>query len=80
MKDDDDMEGFSLFHAKKLVEAKKSQSKLNKHLIDLEYDSDDNPIIKKKDIEVLAPLDHVSIQYEPFKKALYKEAAKVCRS
>nr|XP_043620871.1 DEAD-box ATP-dependent RNA helicase 24 [Erigeron canadensis] len=41
----------------------------------LEYDSDDNPVVvlDKKKIEPIAPLDHSSIDYEPFNKDFYEE-------
>ncbi|XP_052185755.1 DEAD-box ATP-dependent RNA helicase 24 isoform X2 [Diospyros lotus] len=40
----------------------------------LEYDSDDNPIVlDKKKIEPILPLDHSSMEYEPFNKDFYEE-------
>ncbi|XP_057439214.1 DEAD-box ATP-dependent RNA helicase 24 [Lotus japonicus] len=40
----------------------------------VEYDSDDNPIvIDKKKIEPIPPLDHSSVDYEPFSKDFYEE-------
>lgn len=44
----------------------------------LEYDSDDNPIVlDKKKIEPIAPLDHSSIDYEPFNKDFYEEKTSI---
>ncbi|XP_058084369.1 DEAD-box ATP-dependent RNA helicase 24 isoform X2 [Magnolia sinica] len=40
----------------------------------IEYDSDDNPVvIDRKKIEPIPPLDHTSIDYEPFNKDFYEE-------
>jgi hypothetical protein len=38
---------------------------------------DDNPILKKKQIEVLAPLDHTKIEYEEFEKNFYDEPEEI---
>ncbi|KAJ0052576.1 hypothetical protein Pint_00850 [Pistacia integerrima] len=44
----------------------------------LDYDSDDNPIVvEKKRIEPIPPLDHSSIDYEPFSKDFYEESASI---
>jgi hypothetical protein len=43
------------------------------------YDSDDNPIIKKKAIEPLPPLDHSKIHYEPFEKNFYEEHEEIAK-
>ncbi|KAF5745928.1 DEAD-box ATP-dependent RNA helicase 24 [Tripterygium wilfordii] len=40
----------------------------------VEYDSDDNPVIKdKKNIEPIPALDHSTVDYEPFNKDFYEE-------
>ncbi|XP_004494432.1 DEAD-box ATP-dependent RNA helicase 24 isoform X2 [Cicer arietinum] len=44
----------------------------------IEYDSDDNPIVlDKKKIEPITPLDHTSIDYEPFNKDFYEETPSI---
>lgn len=44
----------------------------------VEYDSDDNPIVlDKKKIEPIPPLDHSSIDYEPFNKDFYEETPSI---
>lgn len=43
------------------------------------YDADDNPIIKKKDIGPLAPLDHSKIDYAPINKNFYVEAPEIAK-
>uniref|UniRef100_A0A0E0KCU3 RNA helicase n=1 Tax=Oryza punctata TaxID=4537 RepID=A0A0E0KCU3_ORYPU len=44
----------------------------------MEYDSDDNPIVvDKKKIEPIPPLDHSTIEYEPFNKDFYEEKPSV---
>ncbi|KAK7304924.1 hypothetical protein VNO77_42818 [Canavalia gladiata] len=44
----------------------------------IEYDSDDNLIIvDEKKIEPIPPLDHSSIDYEPFNKDFYKESTSI---
>uniref|UniRef100_A0A0D9VT84 Uncharacterized protein n=1 Tax=Leersia perrieri TaxID=77586 RepID=A0A0D9VT84_9ORYZ len=44
----------------------------------MEYDSDDNPIVvDKKKIEPIPPLDHSTIDYEPFNKDFYEEKPSV---
>lgn len=49
------------------------------NIIDCRYDSDDNPIIKKKAIEPLPPLDHSKIHYEPFEKNFYEEHEEIAK-
>uniref|UniRef100_A0A1D1Y952 RNA helicase n=1 Tax=Anthurium amnicola TaxID=1678845 RepID=A0A1D1Y952_9ARAE len=40
----------------------------------VEYDSDDNPVfVDKRKIEPILPLDHSTIDYEPFNKDFYEE-------
>jgi ATP-dependent RNA helicase DDX42 len=41
--------------------------------LDHRYDDDDNPILKKKQIEPLTALDHTKIEYEEFEKNFYDE-------
>ncbi|GLT42648.1 hypothetical protein SLA2020_166380 [Shorea laevis] len=44
----------------------------------LEYDSDDNPVVvDKRKIEPIPPLDHSSIDYEPFNKDFYEEKTSI---
>eukprot|EP00252_Welwitschia_mirabilis_P010211 TRINITY_DN23381_c0_g1_i1.p1 TRINITY_DN23381_c0_g1~~TRINITY_DN23381_c0_g1_i1.p1 ORF type:complete len:856 (+),score=165.40 TRINITY_DN23381_c0_g1_i1:380-2569(+) len=45
----------------------------------LEYDSDDNPIVslEKKKIEPLPPLDHSQIEYDSFNKDFYEESPSI---
>uniref|UniRef100_A0A453I8J6 RNA helicase n=1 Tax=Aegilops tauschii subsp. strangulata TaxID=200361 RepID=A0A453I8J6_AEGTS len=44
----------------------------------MEYDSDDNPIVlDKRKIEPIPPLDHSTIEYEPFTKDFYEEKPSV---
>lgn len=44
----------------------------------VDYDSDDNPVVvEKKKIEPIPPLDHSSIDYEPFNKDFYEESESV---
>ena len=40
---------------------------------DFDYDSDDNPVAKKKKTQIAAlpPVDHATQRYEPFRKVLY---------
>ncbi|GMH40606.1 hypothetical protein BSKO_08510 [Bryopsis sp. KO-2023] len=48
--------------------------------VDMEYDSDDNPIVKKRAIEPLPALDHSEIEYPEFAKDFYdvhREVAKM---
>ena len=42
---------------------------------DIEYDSDDNPVLveRPRTIESLPPLDHSEIEYPPFSKCFYEE-------
>eukprot|EP00803_Ostreobium_quekettii_P011161 evm.model.scf_1154EXC.1 EVM.evm.TU.scf_1154EXC.1 scf_1154EXC:4363-16719(-) len=44
---------------------------------EMQYDSDDNPIMKKKTIESLPPLDHAEIDYEEFAKDFYEEVPEI---
>jgi ATP-dependent RNA helicase DDX42 len=47
---------------------------------DLEYDSDDMPVLgRKRIIESLAPLNHRDIEYEPFEKNFYVESESIAR-
>ena len=39
---------------------------------DMEYDQDGNPIIQKKDIDPLPPIDHSTVQYKDFCKNFYE--------
>lgn len=40
--------------------------------LEAEYDSEDQLIVKKKDIEAIPALDHDEIEYEDFEKDFYK--------
>lgn len=67
-----------------LEEYAEQREKLNlkKNVIEtLEYDSDDNPIIKKRLIDSLEPLNHEQIQYEFFEKNFYEVCEEInCKS
>lgn len=43
----------------------------------IRYDSDDNPIIKKKEIEPLPPIDHAKMDYDDFEKNFYDESEEI---
>lgn len=44
----------------------------------MDYDSDDNPIVvDKRKIEPLPPLDHSTVEYDPFNKDFYEEKPSV---
>jgi ATP-dependent RNA helicase DDX42 len=43
----------------------------------VEYDSDDNPIVKKWKIEPLPPVDHSKIEYPEFEKCFYEECEEI---
>lgn len=59
--DDDDV-----FRPDRVVESKEEE---------LEYDEDGNPIVRKKTIGPIAPLDHTKIEYPEFNKDFYSEHA-----
>lgn len=67
---EDHLESFAKDRAKKIVVASKQGDAPE----DLDYDSDDRPVARKRTIEPLAPLQHGSINYAPFNKIFYKES------
>lgn len=41
------------------------------------YDSDDNPVVGKKTIEPIPPLDHSQIEYPAYEKCFYEEPVEI---
>ncbi|XP_049852272.1 uncharacterized protein LOC126330072 [Schistocerca gregaria] len=71
MVEEDHMESFVKQRAMRLAkEEKQGQAQAQD---DLEYDSDDNPVVRKRMIELLPVLNHSEIVYEDFKRDFYKE-------
>ena len=67
---DDHLESFVKDRAKKTA----LNIRQGEAVEELDYDSDDLPVAKKRTIEPLAPLDHQSINYSHFNKLFYEES------
>lgn len=67
---EDHVESFAKVRAKKTA----LTTKPGETVEDLDYDSDDQPVARKRTIEPLPPLDHNSIKYAPFNKNFYRES------
>lgn len=66
---EDHVESFAKDRAKKTA----LTTKPGETVEDLDYDSDDQPVARKRIIESLAPLDHSAADYAPFNKDFYLE-------
>lgn len=67
---EDPLESFAKDRAKKTALTFKQGETLE----ELDYDSDDLPVARKRMIEPLAALDHKAIAYEPFVRNFYRES------
>eukprot|EP00029_Vermamoeba_vermiformis_P011155 TRINITY_DN6063_c0_g1_i1.p1 TRINITY_DN6063_c0_g1~~TRINITY_DN6063_c0_g1_i1.p1 ORF type:complete len:733 (-),score=208.78 TRINITY_DN6063_c0_g1_i1:12-2210(-) len=77
LEEEDPTESFLKHRNKQRIEEEKKASNNQFNEEDLEYDSDDNPIIKKKEIEPLPPIDHAKMKYDDFEKNFYDESEEI---